>query len=235
MGQKKILPIFPLDLVLFPRQQLPLRIFEPRYKQLVDDCMLSTGLFGVCLYDKSKILRGWEAPHSVGTIAKITKCQDIDITGQHLYIETTGRSKFRIKDIIPPSISRPINYDPFSTSGLQRVAQLHEKSGTERKMYIRAEVEIINEIDEKVPLEKWQQLVELWKQKIIAQAYPKKVLLSDLEMMLRHYDLMTETPTVDYIYSLCALGASSPNDLQLILEANSLEDLIPRVEDLLRK
>ena len=235
MGQKKILPIFPLDLVLFPRQQLPLRIFEPRYKQLVDDCMLSTCLFGVCLYDKSKILRGWEAPHSVGTIAKITKCQDIDITGQNLYIETTGRSKFRIKDIIPPSISRPINYDPFSTSGLQRVAQLHEKTGTERKMYIRAEVELINEIDEKVPLEKWQQLVELWKQKIIAQTYPKKVLLSDLEMMLRHYDLMTETPTVDYIYSLCALGASSPNDLQLILEANSLEDLIPRVEDLLRK
>ncbi len=102
-------------------------------------------------------------------------------------------------------------------------------------MYIRAEVEIINEIDEKVPLEKWQQLVELWKQKIIAQAYPTKVLLSDLEMMLRRYDLLTDTPTVDYIYSLCALGASRPNDLQPILEANSLEDLIPRVEDLLRK
>ena len=113
MGQKKILPIFPLDLVLFPRQQLPLRIFEPRYKQLVDDCMLSTGLFGVCLNDKSKTVSGWEAPHSIGTIAKITKCQDIDIIGQHLYIETTGRSKFHIKDIIPPSISRPINYDPF--------------------------------------------------------------------------------------------------------------------------
>ncbi len=235
MGQKKIIPIFPLDLVLFPRQQLPLRIFEPRYKQLVDDCMLSEGLFGVCLYDKSKTVSGWEAPHSVGTIAKITKCQDIDIIGQHLHVETTGRSKFRIKDIIPQSISLPINYDPFSTSGLQRVAQLHEKSGTERKMYIRAEIEIINEIDEKVPLEKWQQLVELWKQKIIAQAYPKKVLLSDLQMMLRNYDLMTETPTVDYIYSICALAASSPNDLQPILEANFLEDLIPRVEDLLRK
>ena len=235
MDQKKTLPIFPLDLVLFPRQQLPLRIFEPRYKQLVDDCMLSENLFGVCLHDKSKTVNGWEAPHNVGTIAKITKCQDIDIIGQQLYIETTGRNKFRIKDIIPPSIPRPINYDPFSTSGLQRVAQLHEESGTERKMYIRAEVELINEIDEKVPLEKWQQLVELWKQKIIAQAYPRKVLLSDLEMMLRHYDLLTETPTIDYTYSLCALGASSPNDLQPILEANSLEDLLLRVEDLLGK
>jgi len=98
LQKEKFLPIFPLDLVLFPRQQLPLRIFEPRYKQLVDDCMLSEGLFGVCLCDKSKTVSGWEAPHSVGTIAKITKCQDIDIIGQHLYIETTGRSKFRIKD-----------------------------------------------------------------------------------------------------------------------------------------
>ncbi len=61
------------------------------------------------------------------------------------------------------------------------------------------------------------------------------MLPSDLQMMLRGYDLMTETPTVDYIYSICALAASNPNDLQPILEANFLEDLIPRVEDLLRK
>jgi Lon protease-like protein len=48
MAETKIIPIFPLDLVLFPRQELPLRVFEPRYKQLVDDCMLGDGQFGVC-------------------------------------------------------------------------------------------------------------------------------------------------------------------------------------------
>ena len=52
MSENKIIPIFPLDLVLFPRQELPLRIFEPRYKQLVDDCMLGDGQFGVCLIDE---------------------------------------------------------------------------------------------------------------------------------------------------------------------------------------
>ena len=40
MSNTKIIPIFPLDLVLFPNQDLPLRIFEPRYKQMVDDCMV---------------------------------------------------------------------------------------------------------------------------------------------------------------------------------------------------
>ena len=49
MSETQILPIFPLDLVLFPNQDLPLRIFEPRYKQMVDDCMLEGKEFGICL------------------------------------------------------------------------------------------------------------------------------------------------------------------------------------------
>ena len=54
MGEIKIIPIFPLDLVLFPNQELPLRIFEPRYKQMIDDCMLSNKEFGVCLINSEK-------------------------------------------------------------------------------------------------------------------------------------------------------------------------------------
>ena len=98
------MPIFPLDLVLFPRQELPLRIFEPRYKQLVDDCMLGDGQFGVCLVDSSNVISGWNGPKPIGTIAKITKCEDVDIDGMQLQIQTMGRSKFKIKKIIPPSI-----------------------------------------------------------------------------------------------------------------------------------
>ncbi|MEC9436236.1 MAG: LON peptidase substrate-binding domain-containing protein, partial [Thermoproteota archaeon] len=49
MSETRIIPIFPLDLVLFPNQDLPLRIFEPRYKQMIDDCMLGEKEFGICL------------------------------------------------------------------------------------------------------------------------------------------------------------------------------------------
>ena len=66
MAETKIIPIFPLDLVLFPRQELPLRVFEPRYKQLVDDCMLGDGQFGVCLIDEHNSVNGWNSPHMVG-------------------------------------------------------------------------------------------------------------------------------------------------------------------------
>ncbi len=233
MAETKIIPIFPLDLVLFPRQELPLRIFEPRYKQLVDDCMLGDGQFGVCLIDENNSVNGWNSPKLVGTIAKISKCEDVEMDGLQLHIETLGRNSFKIKRIIPPSITQPANYDPLSVEGHQEISEIHEKIGTEEKMYIQAEVEMIPEIDENITLEKWEILVELWKKKIIKQALPQIVDSHSLDHVLEQYYLNTDTPTIDYIYSLAALGAKDPNELQPILEATTMDELIKRVEELL--
>ncbi|HEY6544165.1 MAG TPA: LON peptidase substrate-binding domain-containing protein [Dokdonella sp.] len=65
------LPLFPLDAVLFPGGPLSLRIFEPRYLDLVRDCSRTGSGFGVCL-----ILEGREAgapavPAAIGTVARI--------------------------------------------------------------------------------------------------------------------------------------------------------------------
>lgn len=233
MTQTKILPIFPLDLVLFPRQELPLRIFEPRYKQLVDDCMLGDGQFGVCLIDVNNSIDGWTAPKSIGTIAKITKCEDVELDGMQLHIETIGRNKFKINKIIPPSFAQPSDYDPYSVEGHRSISEMHEKLGTEQKMYIRAEVELIPEIDDNVPLDKWEKLVEMWKNKIIQQALPQIIEPHSLDHVLEKYYLTTEIPTIDYVYSLSALGAKDPNELQPILEAYIMDDLIQKVTKLL--
>ena len=233
MTETKIIPIFPLDLVLFPRQALPLRIFEPRYKQLVDDCMIGDGQFGVCLIDENNSVNGWNSPKLVGTIAKISKCEDVEMDGLQLHIETIGRNSFKIKKIIPPSITQPVNYDPLSVEGHQEISEIHEKIGTAEKMYIQAEVEMIPEIDENISLEKWEKLVELWKKKIIKQALPQIVDSHSLDHVLEQYYLNTDTPTVDYVYSLSAIGAKDPNELQPILEATTMDELIKRVEELL--
>ncbi|WP_048097408.1 LON peptidase substrate-binding domain-containing protein [Candidatus Nitrosopumilus salaria] len=233
MSETKIIPIFPLDLVLFPRQELPLRIFEPRYKQLVDDCMLGDGQFGVCLIDETNSVNGWNSPKMVGTIAKISKCEDVSLDGLQLHIETIGRNSFKIKRIIPSSIPQPTNYDPLSVEGHQEISEMHEKIGTGEKMYIQAEVEMLPEIDENISYEKWEKLVQLWKKKIISQALPQIVEPHALDHVLEQYYLNTETPTIDYVYSLSALGAKDPNELQPILEARTMDELIKKVEELL--
>lgn len=41
------LPLFPLELVPFPGENIPLHIFEPRYKQLIGECRQTGGAFGI--------------------------------------------------------------------------------------------------------------------------------------------------------------------------------------------
>ncbi|HEY0199121.1 MAG TPA: LON peptidase substrate-binding domain-containing protein [Rhodanobacter sp.] len=88
------LPLFPLSTVLFPGGQLQLRIFEPRYLDLVRECTRYGIGFGVCL-----ILQGSEAgepalPAAVGTTAQITDFHTDD--DGLLGIVAVGESRFRV-------------------------------------------------------------------------------------------------------------------------------------------
>jgi Lon protease-like protein len=42
-----LIPLFPLDVVLFPGTPLPLHIFEPRYKEMIGECLAQNRTFGV--------------------------------------------------------------------------------------------------------------------------------------------------------------------------------------------
>ncbi len=76
MGRR--LRLFPLNSVLFPGAVLNLHIFEPRYKQMINECLESGEGFGVAL-----IAEGAEAgdtnvlPHNVGSIAEILDVQPL--------------------------------------------------------------------------------------------------------------------------------------------------------------
>jgi hypothetical protein len=64
------IPIFPLNTVLFPGGPLPLRLFEPRYIDMVSRCMKSETPFGVLLI-KDGEEAGPSTTYEVGTLAKI--------------------------------------------------------------------------------------------------------------------------------------------------------------------
>lgn len=235
LASLKIIPLFPLDLVLFPRQHLQLRVFEPRYKQLVDDCMLNDRQFGACLINDDKSILGWSMPHNVGTIAKIVKCSDIGIDGLQLKLETVGRNPFRITEIIEPSMPVPSDYDPLSVEGHQLISEINQKAYSNGKMYIRAKVEILPEIDGDISLPAWENLVFLWKKNMELRSKPTPIAPHALDDTLRRYYLVTDTPTPEYVYSLCALASSRPSDLQLLLESTSVDDLLDEAANLMRR
>jgi len=88
------LPIFPLGTVLFPGGALPLRVFEPRYMDMVRDCLKHGTPFGVCLIVKGREV-GEAAEHEeVGCLATITDW-DMQQLGL-LHVRARGGERFRI-------------------------------------------------------------------------------------------------------------------------------------------
>lgn len=65
------LPLFPLNSVLFPGGVLPLRIFEPRYLDMVKDCVREQGEFVICLIESGQEIGNVAQPYKVGTACKI--------------------------------------------------------------------------------------------------------------------------------------------------------------------
>ena len=88
------IPLFPLATVLFPGGLLGLRIFEPRYLQMVRDCTRSESCFGVCLIVEGAEAGAPAAPTAIGTLARIT---DFYTHPDGLLgINVEGRARFRV-------------------------------------------------------------------------------------------------------------------------------------------
>jgi Lon protease-like protein len=86
-------PLFPLNTVLFPGGVLPLRIFEPRYLDMVKHCMRDAGAFGVVLIREGRETGELVKIHDVGTLAQVV---DFDqLPDKLLGITTRGTSRFR--------------------------------------------------------------------------------------------------------------------------------------------
>jgi Lon protease-like protein len=89
------LPLFPLNVVLFPGTVLPLHIFEARYRQMVADCQREDKPFGVVLL-KPESEHLHEVPYTIGTMAEIRNVDRLQ-DGRYNLI-AMGTQRFRIID-----------------------------------------------------------------------------------------------------------------------------------------
>ena len=70
-------PMFPLEVAMLPGEELPLRIFEPRYVAMVADCMaMPEPAFGVVLIAAGREVGGGDQRSDVGALARIVDCQN---------------------------------------------------------------------------------------------------------------------------------------------------------------
>jgi Uncharacterized protein, similar to the N-terminal domain of Lon protease len=89
--QGELLPLFPLEVVLFPRTSLALHIFEERYRQLVADVVAAQSEFGIVLAREQGIVN----VGCTATVEMITRRYE----DGRLDILTRGRRRFEIRTL----------------------------------------------------------------------------------------------------------------------------------------
>ena len=128
------IPIFPLSgVIFFPKTNLPLNIFEPRYLTLINDCIKSNKYMGMIQSKKNM-----SDVYSVGCLGKITKYKKTK--DGRMLVNLTGISRFEINsEINNDKIYREfeVSYEKFSEDQdlikkqkimLEKIKKIYEKT-----------------------------------------------------------------------------------------------------------
>jgi Lon protease-like protein len=119
--------LFPLGIVLLPTEQVPLHIFEPRYRALITECLEEEREFGLVFADEDGL-------RAIGTRAGVTEVLERFEDGR-LNIVVEGRERFRLVDVTEGEDTyhtgevEPIvdDTDPAETDAVERALVLFRR------------------------------------------------------------------------------------------------------------
>ena len=139
------LPLFVLPMVLMPGEVQELRVFEPRYRQMLDDCLLDEKNFGLVMNDPFQPVNGWDGPRQHGCEVEILHHET---KGSNHFLQIVGRRRFTVLNIAKPAL--PPFSDPMFESlvgedgllpDLQALLEMIPEDVEHSKLYISADVE----------------------------------------------------------------------------------------------
>lgn len=123
---KKFLPFFPLNLVAYPTENLNLHIFEPRYRQLINECLEEDKTFGIPAFINNKLM-------SYGTEMKIIALSK-RYPNERLDIKTQGLRIFKIN-----SFENPVEGKLYSGGSIEYMDDTEPADGVIPKLLIQLE------------------------------------------------------------------------------------------------
>ena len=91
--------MFPLGMVLVPSMALPLHVFEPRYRALVQDCLGGDREFGVVLIERGSEVGGDDTRSDIGSVARITEA--VELPDGRWELATVGVRRLRVRTWLP--------------------------------------------------------------------------------------------------------------------------------------
>lgn len=111
-----ILPQFPLGVVLFPSMVLPLHVFEPRYRTMVEEILGGDGRFGVVLIERGSDVGGGDVRTDFGTVAQVVQAEQFS-DGRWALV-TVGAERFKVTSWLPDNPYPVAEIEPWPDAEL---------------------------------------------------------------------------------------------------------------------
>jgi len=112
-----IVPLFPLpEFFLYPRTVMPLRIFEPRYQQMVEDLLDTSGrlVIGAVVPGHEREIMGAPPVHPVAGLGEIVKHEHLP--NGHYVIMVMGLQRVRLTEVPSARLYRKVEVEPLAES-----------------------------------------------------------------------------------------------------------------------
>ncbi len=126
MTEHTQLPLFPLGMVVYPGDRIPLHIFEDRYKDLIKHCLKDDVPFGIVLYESGRM-------SDIGCACEVGAVTKRYVDGR-MDVEVFGTGRFRIGSVTDDGSYLRCNAEwigradePADTEDVQRLISQHKR------------------------------------------------------------------------------------------------------------
>ena len=130
--------LFPLELVLLPRERVPLHIFEDRYRELIGECLTEGNQFGL-------ILENEDGMREIGTATAVVELIDTFDDGR-MNVLVEGQERFRVVELTDGRSFMTAEVEPLQDEGERPSAEESERAvALFRRLVTVAEADEIEE------------------------------------------------------------------------------------------
>ena len=231
MSEKMTIPLFVLPSGIFPSVSESLRVFEPRYKQMLDDCTIDEKPFGYIAHDaESESTDGWSQPSSFGVLCSL---DDMKEQGTNIMFTANGNQRFEILNVVQSALPSMPFGDIYPT--VDDLVEQYVEDYPEGKLYLRAEIQLLDEVNGEIPAEEWSSFLQDWAQHIVdvnAIFRNEDIDLEQMVLILDEEFLPYDTPS---LWQVANAVLDKQEDRQSALSSSTSEDVFSVLQQALRE
>ena len=231
MSEKMTIPLFVLPSGIFPSVSESLRVFEPRYKQMLDDCTIDEKPFGYIAHDpETESTDGWSQPSSFGVLCSLDNMRE---QGTNIMFTANGNQRFEILNVVQSALPSMPFGDIYPT--VDDLVEQYVEDSPEGKLYLRAEIRLLDEVDGEIPAEEWSSFLQDWAQHIVdvnAIFRNEDIDLEQMVLILDEEFLPYDTPS---LWQVANAVLDKQEDRQSALSSSTSEDVFSVLQQALRE